>query len=84
MAPRSRSPRRQEALLAFDALHIEGGLLAPEWLTAMMVALSRCVCVKSTLCVCVCVCVCGVCVCVCMFCMYTHTRTHTVSRRGAC
>ena len=29
----ARSPRRREALLAFDALHIEGGLLAPEWLT---------------------------------------------------
>ncbi|MCK6502711.1 N-6 DNA methylase [Myxococcota bacterium] len=29
----ARSPRRREAVLAFDALHIEGGLLAPEWLT---------------------------------------------------
>ncbi|MBL8617079.1 MAG: N-6 DNA methylase [Deltaproteobacteria bacterium] len=28
----ARSPRRREAVLAFDALHIEGGLLAPEWL----------------------------------------------------
>ena len=28
----ARTPRRREALLAFDALHIEGGLLAPEWL----------------------------------------------------
>ena len=26
----ARSPRRREAVLAFDALHIEGGLLAPE------------------------------------------------------
>ncbi len=27
-----RKPRRTEAQLAFEALHIEGGLLAPEWL----------------------------------------------------
>jgi hypothetical protein len=27
-----RKPRRNEAKLAFDALYIEGGLLAPEWL----------------------------------------------------
>ncbi len=27
-----RSPRRAESQLAFEALHIEGGLLAPEWL----------------------------------------------------
>jgi hypothetical protein len=29
---RARNPRRKDALLAFDALHIEGALLAPEWL----------------------------------------------------
>jgi len=28
-----RKPRRTEAKLAFEALYIEGGLLAPEWLT---------------------------------------------------
>jgi hypothetical protein len=28
-----RKPRRAEAKLAFEALYIEGGLLAPEWLT---------------------------------------------------
>ena len=26
------SPRRKDAALAFDALRVEGGLLAPEWL----------------------------------------------------
>ena len=31
-APARRKPRRNEAQLAFDALYIEGGLLAPEWL----------------------------------------------------
>ncbi|MCS6899126.1 MAG: N-6 DNA methylase, partial [Polyangiaceae bacterium] len=30
---RRRSIRRAEAQLGFDALHIEGGLLSPEWLT---------------------------------------------------
>jgi hypothetical protein len=31
-AVRTRNPRRKVALLAFESLHIEGALLAPEWL----------------------------------------------------
>lgn len=33
ISTRTRKPRRAEAQLAFEALYIEGGLLAPEWLT---------------------------------------------------